>query len=82
MSCFLSDPLHFVSFVTSCLNALKVLKTVLYMFYYYYCSLFRITKRAGEKEGSGLMKANAWHHRADAISSFVALIGVGKDCLL
>ncbi|XP_021856139.1 metal tolerance protein 2 isoform X2 [Spinacia oleracea] len=39
--------------------------------------LFRITKRAGEKEGSGLMKANAWHHRADAISSFVALIGVG-----
>lgn len=24
------------------------------------------------------MKANAWHHRADAISSVVALIGVGK----
>ncbi|XP_021746448.1 metal tolerance protein 2-like isoform X2 [Chenopodium quinoa] len=37
--------------------------------------LFWITKRAGEKEGSGLMIANAWHHRADAISSFVALIG-------
>uniref|UniRef100_A0A803NB54 Uncharacterized protein n=1 Tax=Chenopodium quinoa TaxID=63459 RepID=A0A803NB54_CHEQI len=43
--------------------------------------LFRITKRAGEKEGSGLMKANAWHHRADAISSFVALIGVGGSIL-
>uniref|UniRef100_A0A2P2K1L7 Cation efflux protein transmembrane domain-containing protein n=1 Tax=Rhizophora mucronata TaxID=61149 RepID=A0A2P2K1L7_RHIMU len=40
--------------------------------------LYWITKRAGEKQGSGLMKANAWHHRADAISSVVALIGVGK----
>ncbi|KAL8167749.1 hypothetical protein V2J09_009248 [Rumex salicifolius] len=37
--------------------------------------LFWITKRAGEKEGSGLMKANAWHHRADAVSSLVALVG-------
>ncbi|XP_048503992.1 metal tolerance protein 2 isoform X2 [Beta vulgaris subsp. vulgaris] len=43
--------------------------------------LFWITKRAGEKEGSGLMKANAWHHRADAISSLVALIGVGGSIL-
>nr|XP_010938443.1 metal tolerance protein 2 [Elaeis guineensis] len=39
--------------------------------------LFWITKKAGEREGSGLMKANAWHHRADAVSSVVALIGVG-----
>jgi len=38
-----------------------------------------MTKKAGEREGSGLMKANAWHHRADAISSAVALIGVGKN---
>lgn len=43
--------------------------------------LYCITKRAGEKEGSGLMKANAWHHRADAISSVVALIGVGGSIL-
>ncbi|KAL6978418.1 Metal tolerance protein C1 [Sarracenia purpurea var. burkii] len=43
--------------------------------------LYRITKRAGERGGSGLMKANAWHHRADAISSFVALIGVGGSIL-
>ncbi|KAK9084189.1 hypothetical protein Scep_030660 [Stephania cephalantha] len=43
--------------------------------------LYRITKRAGEKEGSGLMKANAWHHRADAVSSVVALIGVGGSIL-
>ncbi|XAR61294.1 hypothetical protein NMG60_11034944 [Bertholletia excelsa] len=43
--------------------------------------LYWITKRAGEREGSGLMKANAWHHRADAISSLVALIGVGGSIL-
>ncbi|KAA3471045.1 metal tolerance protein C1-like [Gossypium australe] len=40
--------------------------------------LYWITKRAGERQGSALMMANAWHHRADAISSVVALIGVGK----
>lgn len=40
--------------------------------------LYWITKSAGEREGSGLMKANAWHHRSDAVSSVVALIGVGK----
>lgn len=39
--------------------------------------LFWITKIVGEREGSGLMKANAWHHRTDAVSSVVALIGVG-----
>ncbi|PIN02363.1 Mitochondrial Fe2+ transporter MMT1 [Handroanthus impetiginosus] len=43
--------------------------------------LYWITKRAGEKTGSGLMKANAWHHRADAISSVVALVGVGGSIL-
>ncbi|CAL0316192.1 unnamed protein product [Lupinus luteus] len=43
--------------------------------------LYWITKGVGEKQGSGLMKANAWHHRADAISSVVALIGVGGSIL-
>ncbi|KAK1428197.1 hypothetical protein QVD17_17026 [Tagetes erecta] len=43
--------------------------------------LYWITKRAGERTGSGLMKANAWHHRADAVSSLVALIGVGGSIL-
>lgn len=43
--------------------------------------LYWITKRAGERQGSGLMMANAWHHRADAISSVVALIGVGGSIL-
>ncbi|KAH9329117.1 hypothetical protein KI387_001225, partial [Taxus chinensis] len=43
--------------------------------------LYWVTKRAGEKEGSGLLKANAWHHRADAISSVIALVGVGGAIL-
>ncbi|XP_062143323.1 metal tolerance protein 2 [Alnus glutinosa] len=43
--------------------------------------LYWITKQAGERQGSGLMKANAWHHRADAISSVVTLIGVGGSIL-
>ncbi|KAJ0239967.1 Metal tolerance protein C1 [Hirschfeldia incana] len=43
--------------------------------------LYWITKRAGEKQGSGLMMANAWHHRSDAISSLVALVGVGGSIL-
>lgn len=43
--------------------------------------LYWITKRAGEKQGSGLLKANAWHHRADAVSSVVALVGVGGSLL-
>ncbi|KAK4357277.1 hypothetical protein RND71_022887 [Anisodus tanguticus] len=43
--------------------------------------LYWITKRAGDRIGSGLMKANAWHHRADAVSSVVTLIGVGGSIL-
>ncbi|XP_042427690.1 metal tolerance protein 2-like [Zingiber officinale] len=43
--------------------------------------LYWVTKRAGEKEGSELLKANAWHHRSDAVSSIVALIGVGGTIL-
>ncbi|KAB1203098.1 Metal tolerance protein C1 [Morella rubra] len=43
--------------------------------------LYWMTKRAAERQGSGLMKANAWHHRTDAISSVVALIGVGGSIL-
>ncbi|KAL5561525.1 hypothetical protein UlMin_031272 [Ulmus minor] len=43
--------------------------------------LYWITKRAGERRSSGLMIANAWHHRADAVSSVVALIGVGGSII-
>ncbi|KAJ7235000.1 hypothetical protein O6H91_Y449500 [Diphasiastrum complanatum] len=43
--------------------------------------LYWITKSVGDKQGSQLLKANAWHHRSDAISSIVALIGVGGAML-
>jgi divalent metal cation (Fe/Co/Zn/Cd) transporter len=39
--------------------------------------LFRWTKKVGERAGSRVVVANAYHHRADAWSSGVALIGVG-----
>ena len=31
---------------------------------------------AGRKTGSGMLKADAWHHRSDAISSVVILVGI------
>ncbi|KAG0602050.1 hypothetical protein M758_11G156800 [Ceratodon purpureus] len=39
--------------------------------------LYWITKAAGEKSGSALLKATAWHHRGDSVSTIVALVGVG-----
>ena len=66
-----------------CLCVSKLLiDFVLYFCRCYSHRLYWITKRAGERQGSGLMKANAWHHRADAVSSVVALIGVGKEHFL
>jgi cation diffusion facilitator family transporter len=38
--------------------------------------LYHYTKRAGERINSKLLIANAWHHRSDAISSLVVLVGV------
>ena len=49
-----------------------------FIWMFLYWRLYWITKRAGERANSRLMKANAWHHRADAVSSVVALIGVGN----
>lgn len=43
--------------------------------------LFWATKRVGDARGSELLKANAWHHRSDAISSVIALLGVGGAML-
>ncbi|KAL3683822.1 hypothetical protein R1sor_001844 [Riccia sorocarpa] len=43
--------------------------------------LYWQTKFIGEKQKSELLKASAWHHRSDAISSVVALIGVGGALL-
>ena len=38
---------------------------------------YRYQKRQGEKTGSSSLIADAWHHRSDALSSVVALVGVG-----
>jgi divalent metal cation (Fe/Co/Zn/Cd) transporter len=38
--------------------------------------LFQMTMFIGKKQNSQLLMANAWHHRGDAISSVVALIGI------
>lgn len=39
--------------------------------------LYRITQALGVKTKSRLLVANAWHHRSDALSSVIVLIGVG-----
>jgi cation diffusion facilitator family transporter len=38
--------------------------------------LFQYTLRAAKKNKSNLLRANAWHHRTDSISSVIALIGI------
>ncbi len=38
--------------------------------------LFRITYTAGVKNGASSLKANAWHHRTDALSSIPVLVAV------
>jgi cation diffusion facilitator family transporter len=40
-------------------------------------ALFRYARAVGERTKSDMMLANAWHHRSDALSSVVALAGVG-----
>ena len=39
--------------------------------------LYQVTVRTGRRAGSEAMVANAWHHRSDAWSSVVTLVGVG-----
>jgi len=39
-------------------------------------ALYHYTKREGLRIRSELLKANAWHHRSDAISSIVVLVGI------
>ncbi|WP_018233064.1 cation diffusion facilitator family transporter [Thioalkalivibrio thiocyanodenitrificans] len=39
--------------------------------------LYRYTMRVARRIRSNLLKANAWHHRSDVISSLVVLAGVG-----
>ncbi len=39
--------------------------------------LFHYTIRAARRQRSNLLRANAWHHRSDAISSVVVIVGIG-----
>ncbi|MEO5349516.1 MAG: cation diffusion facilitator family transporter [Magnetococcus sp. YQC-3] len=39
--------------------------------------LFQYTVRVGRRQKSNIIMANAWHHRADSISSFAAMLGIG-----
>lgn len=39
-------------------------------------TMYQIALRAAKKTGSSLMKADAWHHRSDALTSVAALIGI------
>ena len=39
--------------------------------------LYRITIKAGDEYHSNVTIANAWHHRSDAYTSAIALVGVG-----
>ncbi len=39
--------------------------------------LYRVTVKLGKKTRSQLLEANAWHHRTDALSSIIVLIGIG-----
>ena len=43
--------------------------------------LFRYTARVGKKINSPLIIANAWHHRSDALSSFVVCCGIAGALL-
>lgn len=40
-------------------------------------ALYHYTMRVADRIRSNLLKANAWHHRSDAISSLVVIIGIG-----
>ena len=42
---------------------------------------YRITIKVAEKINSPALKADAWHHRSDALSSVAAFIGIGGSML-
>ena len=43
--------------------------------------LFRATDKVGKRLNSPVLMANAWHHRSDALSSIVAIVGIGGSLL-
>jgi len=44
-------------------------------------ALYWATTSVGRRVGSQLLEANAWHHRSDAVSTLIAVIGVGGALL-
>jgi cation diffusion facilitator family transporter len=43
--------------------------------------LYQYTIRIADRYQSSILRANAWHHRSDAISSVIVLIGIGGSLL-
>lgn len=39
-------------------------------------TMFQVVRRAAKRSGSGAVHTDAWHHRADAITSLFALMGI------
>lgn len=44
-------------------------------------ALYRYTINIANRVQSNILRANAWHHRSDAISSIIVLIGIGGSLL-
>ncbi|RMG29368.1 MAG: cation transporter [Gammaproteobacteria bacterium] len=40
-------------------------------------ALFRYTRAHARRHRSPMLEANAWHHRSDAVSSLIVIVGVG-----
>ncbi|MDO4534515.1 MAG: cation diffusion facilitator family transporter [Clostridium perfringens] len=89
VSFILSSVLIFVSIkigvdgVTSLLNPESIVIPTLLPLVISFISIlikefqFRITIRIANKTNSPSLKADAWHHRSDALSSIAAFIGIG-----
>ena len=43
--------------------------------------LYRYTMKAAKQVHSSLLESNAWHHRSDALSSIVVLVGISAQLL-
>jgi cation diffusion facilitator family transporter len=43
--------------------------------------LYRYTMKAAKQTHSNLLESNAWHHRSDALSSVVVLVGISAQLL-
>ncbi|HKQ30495.1 MAG TPA: cation diffusion facilitator family transporter [Burkholderiales bacterium] len=43
--------------------------------------LYHYTMRTARAFGSDMLRANAWHHRSDAVSSLIVVVGIGGTLL-